>query len=122
LSMLLTNGKLALVWWAAIGDDFHVTQINLASAPFGPGQLAERQRDELLSLLPQLEAAMTRNLVFKSNAGKNIGNYNLARCRHVTDKSDGVWLEALGMSDLWNEIELEHSLVVRTSFEDTEID
>ena len=31
---------------------------------------------------------MNKNLVFKLNAGKNIGNYNLARCRHVTDKSD----------------------------------
>ena len=61
---------------------------------------------------------MTENVVFKLNAGKNIGNYNLARCRHVTDKVDKVWLEALGLSDLWDEIELEHSTVVRTSFEE----
>ena len=120
--MLLTNGKLVFIWWAAIGDDFDVTQTNFASAPFGPGRLTEQQRKYLLSLLPQLKAAMIDNLVFKLNAGKNIGNYNLARCRHVTDKSDRVWLEALGMSDLWNEIELEYSLVVRTSFKDAEID
>ena len=122
LFMLLTNGKLVFIWWAAIGDDFDVTQTNFASAPFGPGRLTEQQRKYLLSLLPQLKAAMIDNLVFKLNAGKNIGNYNLARCRHVTDKSDRVWLEALGMSDLWNEIELEYSLVVRTSFKDAEID
>ena len=120
--MLLTNGKLILVWWAAIGDDFDVTKVNFASAPFGPGQLTEHQRECALALLPRLKAAMTQNLVFKLNAGKKIGNYNLAKCRHVTDQADRVWLEALGMSDLWNEVELEHSLVVRTSFEGTEID
>ena len=63
---------------------------------------------------------MNENVVFKLNAGKNIGNYNLARCRHVTDKSDKVWLDALGLGDLWEEIELEHALVVRTSFVDGE--
>ena len=69
---------------------------------------------------------MSENLVFKLNAGKNIGNYNVARCRHVTDKADKTWLEALGhvgfkrLSELWDEIELEHRLVVRTSFEESE--
>ena len=118
VSMLLLSGKLALVWWIAIGDDFDLTQSNFANAPFGAGQLNEDQRRHLSTLLPELEQAMNKNLVFKLNAGKNIGNYNLARCRHVTDKSDRVWLEALGLSDLWEEIELEHALVVRTSFED----
>ena len=66
----------------------------------------------------RLKKYMEENVVFKLNAGKNIGNYNLARCRHVTDRIDKVWLEALGLSDLWEEIELEYSLVVRTSFED----
>ena len=119
-SLLLANGKLMLVWWIGIGDDFHLTQSGFASAPFGPGQLAEQQREEILVLLLELESAMTENLVFKLNAGKNIGNYNLARCRHVTDKADKIWLEALGLSDLWEEIELEYLLVVRTSFEDDE--
>ncbi len=118
LTMLLTNGKLLFVWWAAIGDDFDLTQTGFASAPFGPGQLSKQQRNRLMSLLPDLESAMNDNVVFKLNAGKNIGNYNLARCRQVTDKSDKVWLDALGLGDLWEEFELEHALVVRTSFDD----
>ena len=118
LSILLTNGKLLFTWWAAIGDDFHVTQSNFASAPFGPEQLTEQQRKHLLALLPELRAQMSKNLVFKLNAGKNIGNYNLARCRHITDKVDKVWLDAIGLADLWDEIELQYALAVRTSFED----
>ena len=117
-SMLLLNGKLALVWWIAIGDDFHLTLSNFVSAPIGPGQLPKHQKKQLIALLPDLQGAMNDNVVFKLNAGKNIGNYNLARCRHVTDMSDKVWLEALGLSDLWEDIELEYALVVRTSFED----
>ena len=90
ISMLLLNGKLAFVWWMAIGDDFDLTRSNFASAPFGADQLSQDQRTYLSSLLPELEQAMNKNLVFKLNAGKNIGNYNLARCRHVTDKIDKV--------------------------------
>ena len=120
--MLFLNGKLAFVWWIAIGDDFHLTLSNFVSAPIGPGQLSSHQRNQLISLMPDLKGAMNDNVVFKLNAGKNIGNYNLARCRRVTDKSDRVWLEALGLGDLWEDIELEHALVVRTSFEDEEDD
>ena len=49
---------------------------------------------------------------------KSIGNYNLAKCRHVTEKADKIWLETAGLGDLWEVIELEHSLIVRTSFDD----
>lgn len=118
LSMLLANGKLMFVWWAGVGDDFHLTQTVLKSAPVGPRQLTEEHQKFLLASLLDLERAMAENVVFKRNAGKNIGNYNLARCRWITDKADKVWLEALALSDLWEEIQLEYSLVVRTSFEE----
>ena len=88
---------LLFVWWAAIGDDFDLTQSGLTSAPFVPGQLSKHQQNQLMALLPDLEGAMNDDVVFELNAGKNIGNYNLARYRHVTDKSDRVWLDALGL-------------------------
>ena len=118
LSLLIANGFLMFTWWIAIGDDFHLTQTNFANAPLGTGPLNEAWRHHLTALLPELEQAMNENLVFKLNAGKNIGNYNLARCRHITDKADKLWLEALGLCDLWEDIELERALIVRTSFED----
>ena len=122
LVMLLTNGKLMFLWWAAIGDDFDVTRASFASAPFGPEQLTEEQRQRIHDVLPRLIAAMRENVVFKRNAGKTVGNYNLARCRDVTDESDRVWLEAVGMSELWKEIDSEYSRVVRTDFADAESD
>ena len=118
LSTVLANGKLNFVWWAGIGDDFHLTQTGFKSAPFGPHVLSEAQQQFVLQHLNVLEKAMSENVVFKLNAGKNIGNYNLARCRHVTDETDKLLLEALDLSELWEEIELEHAQVVRTSFGD----
>ena len=67
---------------------------------------------------PELKCAMDANLVFKRNAGKNIGNYNLAKCRHVTDKADKIWLQAARLDHLWEDVELERSLIVRTTFDD----
>ena len=118
LSLLLTNGLLMFMWWIAIGDDFHLTQKGFASAPFGPKQLTKRQQLRLLRTVPKLTTAMSENVVFKLNAGKNIGNYNLTRCRHITNEADKIWLKALGLNDLWDDIELEHLLVVRTAYED----
>ena len=94
LALLLTNGRPHFLWWAAIGDDFHLTQANVANSPVGPGTLDVEHRQCLLALLPELKSAMDANLVFKRNAGKNIGNYNLAKCRHVTDKADKIWLQS----------------------------
>ena len=117
LSLILANGLLMFAWWVAIGDDFDVTRGNFASVPLGPRQLSAEDRRSVLALRPDLEQAMTDNLVFKRNAGKNIGNYNLARCRHVTDRADRTWLAALGLEHLWEDLRLETALVVRTSFD-----
>ena len=118
LAMLLASGKLMFAWWLGLGDDFHLTKRGFTSAPLGPAQLPVERRACLRAHAAELEEAMAENVVFKLNAGKNIGNYNLTRCRHITDQADKLWLEALGLGDLWEEIELEHSLVVRTSFKD----
>lgn len=107
-------------WWVDIGDDSHLTLKNFTSAPFGPKQLSKRQRSSMLKTVPELTESMAGNVVYELNAGKNIGNYNLPKCRYITDKIDKAWLQALGLSVLWEEIELEHSLVVRTSYDDRE--
>jgi len=49
-------------------------------------------------------------------AGRRVGNYNLAKCRDVTDKSDALFAEALGFRDLLTEVELYYAQVVKTDF------
>ena len=118
IALLLANGNSHCLWWAAIGDDFHTNACQHRQRPRRPGNLKTKHRQSLLTLLPELKNALDANLVFKRNAGKNIGNYNLAKYRHVTDKADMIRLQTASLSNLWEGIYLEHYPIVRTSFAD----
>ncbi len=112
------NGRVFFLWWIAVGDSFHLNKGDFQSAPLGPNGLGTEQRRAIQSLPPRLSAAMEDNTIYNWNAGKRIGNYNLAVCRDITDHADKILLDALGRTDLWDDIELEYSLVVRTEFGD----
>jgi hypothetical protein len=55
---------------------------------------------------------------YKVNAGRRVGNYNLAKCRHVTDKSDSIIAKALGLSSVLDDVELYYAQTVKTDFSD----
>lgn len=116
LAMLLLNGKIMLAYWFAIGDDFDVTRWNFAELPVDFGRLDAATRAELCALLPRLELAMIEATQFKLNAGKRVGNFNLARCRAITDVSDRIFARALGIEDAWEDIELYYAQNVKTMF------
>jgi hypothetical protein len=84
----------------------------------GTSQLTPAQQSELQVLVPELESAMLENVQYKLNAGKRVGNYNLARCREITDRSDRIIASAIGFEDLWDDIELYYYQTVRTDFSD----
>ena len=116
LAMLLASGKLMLTYWLCIGDDFDVTKSNLASFPADLSRLPEPTRDRLLALLPDVKAAMTGAVQYKANAGRRVGTYNLAKCRHVTDRSDAMLASALGFDEVMEDIELYYAQTIRTDF------
>ena len=116
LAMLLANGKLMLIFWFIVGDSYHVTQGNFTDFPADLNCLPRERADELLKMVPRLETAMQQAIQFKWNKGKKVGNYNLAKCRSITDRSDKIFCEALGLSDVWEDIELYYSQSVRTDF------
>ena len=64
--------------------------------------------------------AMTNAVQFKLNAGRRVGNYNLVKCRHVTDQVDALFSEALGIAAGWDDAELYCAQVVRTDFDTSE--
>ena len=116
IAMLLGNGKLMLAFWFAVGDDFDVTRWNVGDFPVDFSQLSKDNVNELLEIVPSLEAAMTEATQFKLNAGRRVGNYNLAKCRDITDLSDHIFCKALGLSDVWKDIELYLAQTVRTDY------
>ena len=116
IAMLLANGKLMLTFWFAVGDDFDVTQWNFADFPTNFGNFSRGQTTELLKNIPPLERAMMQSMQFKLNAGKKVGNYNLGKCRAVTDQTDKIFCKALGLYDIWEDIELYCVQTVRTNY------
>ena len=121
LAMLLGNGKIAFIFWCAVGDDFDVTRWNFGNFPIDFNQLQTATRQKLLETVPTLEQAMDEAIQFKLNAGRRVGNYNLAKCRHITDLSDRIFAQTLGLSHVWDDIELYYAQVVKTDFSnDTE--
>jgi len=118
LALLLANGKLMMIFWFAIGDDFDVTRWNFADFPADLSKLPAKQRGALLAITPKLEKAMENAMQFKLNAGRRVGNYNLAKCRNVTDQSDLILAEALGFTDVWEDIELYYAQTMKTDFSD----
>ena len=116
LAFLLLNGKLMFSFWAAMADDFHLATWTLAGFPIDLDAMSATIRSRLLAMPDKLEAIMEENTSFKLNAGKRIGNYNLAKCRHFTDQSDLIFASILGIADHWQDIELMYTQIVKTDF------
>ena len=112
LAFLLLNGKLMLAFWAIVGDDFDVTRRMFADFPISLDDISDDESSRLLRLADQLEDKMEKNVSFKLNAGKRVGNYNLAKCRDVTDQSDRIFAAHLGLEDSWPDIELFYARIV----------
>ena len=73
--------------------------------------------NESLGLADVRTLLQSGNVVFKLNAGKRVGNFNLARCRSVTDQTDELWSAALGLTDCRDDIDLSYAKIVKTSFD-----
>lgn len=116
IALLFLNGKIMFAYWCMLGDDFDVTRWMFADFPFDLVTGTADHRKRLLALSEQLEACMHENVSFKLNAGKRVGNYNLAKCRSVTDSSDAILAEVLGLSSVMPDIELMYAQVVKTDF------
>jgi hypothetical protein len=117
LAFLLLNGKWEFANWYMIGDDFDVTIGMFEGLPAPFSRLSAEARSELLTLVDELKTAMMDAVSFKLNAGKRVGNYNLARCRHVTDRSDRLFGDAFGWMHAWPDVELLYSQAVKTSYD-----
>ena len=117
LGMLIANGKLMLIFWLVVGDDFHVTRWNVEEFPCDFGRLSEETITAIRGEKHRLEKAMVSALQFKLNAGRRVGNYNLAKCRDVTDKIDILLAESLGFEKIMDCVDLYYTQTIKTDFD-----
>lgn len=103
VAFIMLAGRLGVWWWGATGDDFDVTSGLLESFPISISQLKSNQA-ELLKLSRQLRKEQLNHPLVTKYAGKEMGNYDMSKCRHITDMSDIIILESLGLSQYWPEV------------------
>jgi hypothetical protein len=94
---LVLAGKWGFAWWSTYGDDFDVTAGLLGAFPASAEVVAASLPGGVAGLATQLAEELPHHVVFKLNAKKHIGNFNLRACRGITDRADQA------LCDLWDE-------------------
>lgn len=116
IAFLLLSGRLGFWWWSTVGDDFNVTAGMFQSFPVSIDDLQPIKK-ELLRIARQLRREQLRHPLVTKKAGKWNGNYDMSRCRHITDKSDQMVLAQLGLADYWEQVLLSDSELVKSTDE-----
>lgn len=114
---LLLNGKLMFVFWCVLGDDFHVTKGVIQEFPLPMSFSQVTMSNDLKHAAKSLEKAMHKAVQYKRNAGMNVGSFNLALCRDVSNQGDSLLMKLMGIPECVDDVELYCSQVVRTDFE-----
>jgi hypothetical protein len=112
-AVAVLSGKWGFAWWVTFGDDFHVTVGDLESFPVSLDSVAESCDESCGSHLIALDRRLADNVVFKTNAGKRIGNFDLRECRDLTDGFDLILCDLWG-EDAINELNLLYHQTIRT--------
>lgn len=96
IAFLITAGRWMFLWWLALGDDIDVTKQVLGSFP---AHLLSLSRDSrLIGLAQYLREESPDHLFWVRKAGRRVGNYDLRKCRHITDAADWILAQAWGFT------------------------
>jgi hypothetical protein len=114
LAHLLLSGRLAFWWWSITGDDFDVTGAGLKSFPIEIRNLRPI-KTRLLSLAQQLQKKQLKSPLVTKYNGMYVGNYDMLKCREVTDKADRLVLDQLGLGNYWKDLLLADDLMFKST-------
>ena len=109
LALVALAGRWGYLWWLTFSDEFDVTRGTLAAFPGDIKNLASRVVDNpasgdmkfgsLLALSRTLQEEMPRHIAWMKKAGVDVGRYNMAKLRHLTDRADWLLAQAWGIED-----------------------
>jgi hypothetical protein len=116
VAFALLAGRLAVWWWGATGDDFDVTRGLLTSFPISLKEVQPAWA-ELANLAEVLREEQPKHPIVTLYAGKEMGNYDMSRCRHITDQADTLVLKTLGLENLWPAVLLADARLVKATGE-----
>jgi hypothetical protein len=97
-------GRWGYLWWLIYSDEFHVTRSTLVAFPGDIERLCNRPPGDmelaiLLDLSRTLQKEMPNHVAWKTNAGVQVGRYNMLKLRHITDRADWLLAKAWGVED-----------------------
>jgi hypothetical protein len=114
MAFVLLSGRLAFWWWSITGDDFDVTGLGLKSFPIGIDLLAPIQKD-LLKFADELEKTQQQSPLVTKYKGMFVGNYDMIKCREITDKADQLVLEQIGLGEFWQTVLLADCMMSKST-------
>ena len=109
--LAIAASKLMFLWWIFTADMFNVKSTTFTSFPLKVTDL----RSDSYSLLEQVGRELNEHLATPGDhilwtpyAGEWYGNYDLTKCRYITDRADAVLLEELELGGAEEAIEVEY--------------
>lgn len=116
IAYVLLSGRLAGWWWGSTGDDFDVTVEVLESFPIGLDNVSSIST-RLRQIARKLRVEQLKHPLVTKYAGKVMGNYDMSRCRHITDQADRLVLEHLGLGEYWPDVLLADARLAKVTGE-----
>jgi hypothetical protein len=74
-------------------------------------------KTKLLALAKRLQREQVKNPLVTKYAGKLMGNYDMSRCRDITDEIDSLVLRQLGLLNYWPAILLADASLAKVTGE-----
>lgn len=96
-SLSVFSSTFSYWYWLVYGDGFDVTKKLLGSIPVHPTLFRPQIYSALVQMGKDVQEEMEKHIVYKINAGKKIGNYNLRFCRKITDQIDELIFEGMNI-------------------------
>jgi len=116
---LFLAGRIGHILWTTVSDGFHVTTSVVKWKPISIDDLNVAQ-EKIKAISKILTASQIRSFKVDKNNGY-IGNFDLKKCRHISDFCDKLILEELNFLNLQPHILLASDLLIKSSDNTTTI-
>ena len=120
LALAIAASKTMLLWWIFQGDAFHLTSQQLRDFPLSPSALSPQARAQLVETGAALRVQLRlpgEHILWTPYAGAWFGNFDLTRCREITDRADEVLFTYFGLENAREAFEVELKRYMKSSRE-----
>lgn len=111
LAFAVAASRMMFLWWVFTGDAFDVLGRQFSDFPLAPESLSKEDRATLIKVGKRLEKRLASDgdhLLWTPYAGAWYGNFDLNRCRDITEAADEVLLRCFGLTDHREVFEVEY--------------